>query len=327
MDENLVGYLLDALDSDARQQVEARLAARPELRARLERLRRALEPLAADAEAPAPPAGLAIGALARIAEYRCRALPSAPPPTPSQRLAPGTRRMPRRADLLVAAALLLVIGGLALPTVQRLRRVYDHRATCFNNLRALGVSLRAYADHHSGYLPRVYKEGHLSRAGMFVPVLYEAGLLNANTRLVCPGDQGRAAPQPPSLEDLERLFNQNPQAFEEAVRNLAGSYAYTMGYQKGDSLQGLRLDEKLGDQRLDELLPVAADRLPCDARGNSPNHGGDGQNVLYLGGNARWCTLRTVGINGDDIYLNRNNKVAAGITREDTVLGSSESSP
>jgi len=320
MDENLVGYLLDALDADARQQVEARLETRPELRTQLERLRRALEPLATDAEPPLPPPGLALSALAHIAEYRCRRLPDAPLPSPSQRLTPSAWRMPRRADLLVAAALLLVIGGLAFPAVLRLWRGYDHRATCANNLRALGASLIAYADHYNGYLPKEEKEGHLSRAGMFVPVLHEAGVLSANTGLVCPGDEGRTAPVPPPLTYLRDLFDQDRKAFDAEVRNLAGSYAYTIGYQDGNTLRGLH--QKLGDD-----LPILADRLPCNAPGNSPNHDGAGQNVLYLGGNARWCMQRTVGINGDDIYLNRDNKVAAGLAREDTVLGCSDSSP
>jgi hypothetical protein len=322
MDENLVGYLLDALDPDERQQVQARLNARPELRMQMERLQRALEPLATDAEPLTAPPGLALSALARIAEYRCRTLPNAPPPTPAQRITVPARRMPRRADLLVAAMLLVVIGGLAFPGVQRLWRVYDHRATCTNNLRGLWTGLQGYAAHHDGYLPKIEEDGPISRAGMFVPVLHNAGVLNSNTPLVCPGDQGQPMPAPPSLSDLQALYSSDRRAFDTAVQNLAGSYAYTIGYKDGNLLQGLR--QGSGDD-----LPVLADRLPCNTldNSNSPNHGGAGQNVLHLGGYSRWRPQRTAGINGDDIYLNRNKKVAAGLSRDDTVLGCSDSSP
>ena len=56
---------------------------------------------------------------------------------------------------------------------------------------------------------------------------------------------------------------------------------------------------------------------------NSPNHGGVGQNVLYLNGRVRFCTNRTVGVDGDDIYLNKEKQPEAGIDRWDSVLGAS----
>ena len=63
------------------------------------------------------------------------------------------------------------------------------------------------------------------------------------------------------------------------------------------------------------------------AVGNSANHGGTGQNVLFLDGSVRFCPTRTVGLSGDDIYLNRVGRQAAGLDAADTVLGSSASSP
>src|SRR6266852_1241886 len=58
MDENLIGYLLDALDSDTRQETERYLLKNPEARAQLEKLEQALEPLEADREADEPPPDL-----------------------------------------------------------------------------------------------------------------------------------------------------------------------------------------------------------------------------------------------------------------------------
>src|SRR5690348_14846337 len=108
MDEHLVGYLLKALDPDTQREVEAYVREEPEAARKLELLRQALDPLDADREAPVPPPGLRLRALARIAEYRCRDLPrvSVPPPI---RPRPPDRSWYRRTDVLVAATLLLVV--------------------------------------------------------------------------------------------------------------------------------------------------------------------------------------------------------------------------
>src|SRR5262245_7084507 len=113
MDENLIGYLLDALDPEERQALEARLADSPETRARLERLERALRPLAADRDAPAPPPGLVLRTLARVAEAECAdRLPSPKALLKSRRPEARPRPWLRLADLLTAAAALLLTLGL-----------------------------------------------------------------------------------------------------------------------------------------------------------------------------------------------------------------------
>jgi hypothetical protein len=71
-----------------------------------------------------------------------------------------------------------------------------------------------------------------------------------------------------------------------------------------------------------------ADHRPVECQTeNSPNHGGQGQNVLYIGGNVRWCANPAAGRDGDNIYLNRDRKVQAGVSRDDTVLGSGDARP
>jgi hypothetical protein len=320
VDENMLGYLLDALDPQARDEVEGELAARPELRERLEWLRRSIEPLAADAESAEPPPGLAVRALARVAEYKCRTLQA---PDDVRRPWSGRpRRGLPRADLLVAACLLVVIVPLAVVGVGRLWRDHATRAACANNLRLIGAALDRYADSHDGEFPRVEdRDGPRGVAGVFVPVLRASGALTADAHLVCPGDGSRPQPVQRSLQELDELFQDNPKAFADAVRDLAGSYAYTMGYRdEAGKLFGLTRDA--GDN-----LPILADGLSPAAAGNSLNHDGAGQNVLYVGGQVRWCAQRTVGVAGDDIYLNRKAEVGAGVCRDDTVLGPGDATP
>src|SRR5262245_41376133 len=106
MDENLVGYLLNALDPEAHRRVEEQLSADAAARERLALLRRALQPLAADRDPPEPPPGLRVRTLALVAEHACRK-PAEPPRAPALRTAGGRATWWRRADVLVAAGLLL----------------------------------------------------------------------------------------------------------------------------------------------------------------------------------------------------------------------------
>ncbi len=329
MDENLVGYLLQSLDPDTHRQVEAYLRTNSEAQRRLELLRRALEPLAADAD-DAPPAGLWVRTLAHVARHQCRmpggasttvaapyrGLPPAPWPVRSP--SGGATRTPwRRADVLVAAALLLLVGGLAVSWVARAwypAQVY----ACQNNLRQVYTALAAYSDHHDGDFPRVEAQPPRNVAGVFGPALHDAGLLASGSNLTCPAN----GPQPARLPSLDELQGMRPDELRSA---LGSCYAYSLGY-------GERPEDHAGLRRGDgERLPIMADRpVFLDGRvadGNSPNHGGKGQNVLYLGGDVRFATVRNAGVDRDDIYLNQHGQVAAGRTRSDSVLGVSWASP
>jgi hypothetical protein len=316
MDENLVGYLLKALDPDEQAAVEAHLEAHPEGRAKLELLERALAPLAADAEEPEGAPGLAMATLARIAEHKCRPLPAAPRPSGGQ-LAPSGWRV-RRADVAAAAAVLLLASGIALPAVLFARQ-QGERIECQNNLKTSWAALRTFADQSPDHaFPKIEAEGPRSVAGAFVPMLHDAGVLSGPVLVSCPARPGQALPAGVSLADLNAAYAANQEEFNRLARNLSGGYAYTLGYRNGPVLVGLTANDP-------DSLPIMAD-LPA-GNGNSPNHGGTGQNVLYIGGNVRWCVQRTVGEAGDDIYVNKHNYLSAGEGRSDTVLGPGDARP
>jgi prepilin-type processing-associated H-X9-DG protein len=324
MEENLVGYLINALDDDAQQELEASLRKSPELQARLEVLERALAPLAADRDVDEPHPGLVLSTLARIAEYKCRKLPDAPPPPRSQTV-PVVRPWPRRADALVAALLLIVLGGIGSSFLLHLWRDYHGRAVCQENLRLIWTGLQTYCDAHAGNFPTVEAKGPHGVAGMFVPALGDSGMLGSETFVTCPSQQRRPG-EHRSVTEMEALYQSNPDAFRQEAKRLAGGYAYTLGFRDAaGGYHGLRCDSvESGNLK---LLPIVADHLDSLTQRNSPNHGGDGQNVLYLDGHAEWRTSRNAGINGDDIFVNWDNQVLAGKSREDTVLGSGDASP
>jgi hypothetical protein len=314
MDEHLVGYLLNALDPVTHQRVEVYLRTHPDARARLALLEEALAPLAEDTGDVEPPDDLAVATLARISEYRC-ALPDAPRPTAHQRSLPPRRRG-RPVDWLVAATLLFLAGGVCMPLLGRQWR-QQQRLACENNLRQFGIALQTYADRSNNEFPRVEADGARSVAGIFVPILNDAGLLT-DVSIDCPA-QGRREPYHYSVAELEEYYREAPGKFRTVTGYLAGHYAYCLGYEDGHTLHSLRRDTGDG-------LPILADRSSADAL-NSSNHGGAGQNVLFVGGHVRWCVQPTVGRDGDNIYVNHHNRVRAGVCLSDTVLGASDARP
>ncbi|HEV3084822.1 MAG TPA: hypothetical protein VGY66_33990 [Gemmataceae bacterium] len=324
MDENLVGYLLKALDADTERQVEHYLRTTPGAQARLELLRQAVEPLEADREEMDFPAELRIRTLRLVAESRTGLLKRVAQAPPLPRAVPISWW--RRADVLVAASLLLICMPLLLPLIASAHRAYK-RINCENNLRGMFEALITYSDRHAGDLPKVEDTPPGNFAGVYAPVLYRDGLLN-ETSLRCPASSG-PPPQPMSLEDLTRLRDRNPQQFEKITHEIGGGYAYALGYRDEGKLCGLRVVAGQSD-----TIPIMADRPPFDRsddpgilQANSQNHGGLGQNVLFLGGNVKWAVHRRVGPNDKDIYLNANQELKAGLNRFDTVLAASGVKP
>jgi hypothetical protein len=315
MDENLIGYLLNALDEPERREVEVYLRTNPEAPARLEVLRRALTPLAGDATPQEPPSGLYLRTLARVAEVRARPLPKAPPPSPRSA---GPWRGPRRADLLAAAVLLIFLGALTGPLLVKYWQLHSRQA-CMDNLRQYGKMLQLYSTNHDGQLPKVAEEGPHTYAAAFVPMLREVHCGGNQPPLAC--DAGGRVGMVPSVLDVEQARNgSDPNLFRDRARQLAGNYAYSLGYRENGTLHGLSVR--------DCNQPVMADHRPLPELGtNSPNHGGLGQNVLYVDGAVRFLTSPAIGSQDDDIYLNRRGKIAAGLDCEDSVLAPGEAAP
>lgn len=346
MEENLVGYLLHALDSETQEGVESYLQEEPQAQKRLDLLRRALEPLEADRDTIEPPPGLVIRTVGRVAEQRCQDLPPpAPqepkppwlvghgtkwedlpttPPTLTFPSAPPARAWWRRADVLVAASVLLCATLLIPPGLSALR-YRQEISSCQDNLRQFHQALSAYSDHHDGEFPNVATALDAPRnvAGLVVPVLYENGMLKDNFSVHCPANGYQAPSKPPSLQTLKEMTTND---FEQLAPTLSGCYAYSLGYGDAPNFKSHRKDSENS-----EFLPIVSDRPPHEVAagvmGNSPNHLGKGQNVLYSDGHVTFTDKRNVGVEQDDIFTNADKKVAAGKHRWDAVLGESKARP
>jgi hypothetical protein len=319
MDENLVGYLLKVLDDDTRHGVEDYLRHHPEAQTRLDSLRRALEPLEADRADPEPPPGLWVRTLARVAEHTCRQMPAAPV-IRAPRAATPRRQWWARPDALVAAGILLCVGMLVPPGLVRIRYEYQ-KAACKNNLQQIGAALIRYTDLDHGAFPNVADHPEPRNvAGLFIPTLVNAGVLRPDQISVsCPATGVPVRPRW-TLEELQAMPREE---FERIAPELSPHYAYTLGYHDRGRVAGIR--------RADGVRPIVSDRPPLGPgawpqdTGNSFNHGGRGQNILYTDGQVRFSTVRHV--DGDDVYLNEARQPAAGLHRRDNVLGASFARP
>jgi len=317
MDDELLGYSLNALDDPTRQQVDTYLQTNPEGRHRLERLEKALRPLELDRTNPDPPKDLVLKTLALIAENRCQSqtLPLARPVSPGQAMRRGWWRRP---DVIAAAALLLVTLGVLIPWIVQARRAAA-RMECAENLKNFGRAMEDYAEKH-GEFPQVSEQEPLNFAGAIIALLQDDGLLASYRTLGCPG-AGQREPERLTSGEVATQHKHYRSFYDQTVRNLGGAYAFNLGYRD----KGLRGLKKGDDNRalMADRPPFGGRDTPCD--GNSPNHDGRGQNVLFTGGHVRFEPVRT--LDGDDIYLNRDRKIGAGLDWHDTSLGSSDAVP
>ncbi|MBI2805722.1 MAG: hypothetical protein HYX68_12150 [Planctomycetes bacterium] len=320
METYFLEYLLNGLDQSTRAKVDAYLADHSEARIRLALLRQALEPLAADAEPAPPPPLLVERTLARIAEHICTARPLEAPPVTHASLAPA-RSWWRRADALIAACLLLTVGGIGLMVLGKMRGPGSAAALteCKNNLRQFYVALQTYRDTH-GQLPDVAKQSPRDVAGIVVPILQDAGTLPSGASVQCPGIGAPVS----SRFTLTALRAMSDEEFQQNSPSLSMCYAYSLGFRDGAG--HYHGPGGLPNESLSQI-PIMADRPPPQGLvQNSANHDGKGQNVLFLDGHVRYLSQRTLG-SGEDIFMNRANLVAAGLDPADFVLGYSAARP
>ncbi len=224
------------------------------------------------------------------------------------------RRAWQFADVVAAAAILL-IGGAVLTPVMSMLRDYAMRAGCFGNMQAAGMGLASYAGDYKDSFP-LASASTPGTTWWHVGVPERSNSANLYTvsrtgyvkpaALACGGNplaDGHAADRlKPDSRDWQR-FEDVSYSFQNLFANQRPTWT-----QNGQGRAG-----GVGGGR----VVVLTDRSPVTIRAraghfinpyaNSPNHDEQGQNVLFNDGSAQWATspvLQEGG--GDNIWLPRS---------------------
>jgi len=120
---------------------------------------------------------------------------------------------------------------------------------------------------------------------------------------------------PHHVPALEKVRRKSPDLYRGL---LSCDYAYHVGFRNGSGRPGPV------PANLTARVPLLADQ-PNHLQdhilaGNSLNHGGRGQNVLFSDGHISWHTTRQVSPVDLDMYLNEDLRPAPGISADDAAL-------
>lgn len=338
MEKDLIGYLLKSLDYDEQRQTEAYLSSHPQERAKLELLGQAVEPLALDKDGVEPPADLALRTIGLVAthivnvEGPIEATETSPVAdflrsikkrdlTPTKKIdAPiypwhGTDANPvqysaRNIIAIVGlSAALLLVSVTAILTIRQTRDVQ----ACQNNMRVWNAALNAYCDIHEDRYPQVASNQEARTA---FEQLHVAGMLPQQAAYTCPATTHLNAVKASGND----TFGASP--FPQSMID----YAYSLGFRDDNGqLWGLTRGSE------NEFFPILADAPERRDGATFPINHRKGQNVLFAGGHARFCTNPFVGPEvggrGDDIFVNTLQEARAGTHRWDSVLGRANEQP
>lgn len=359
MQEQLLGYMLGALEDDESREVEEALQRDPRLQEDLSRWEASVRPLEADRQMLDPPPGLAERTCQDVAERAASGGPAVDSTLGGSVAAAVAAKGPEGdtnamlntprsltpvaegpvassrwslSDLSVAGGVFLAAGLLLLPAIEH-SRFLAQRTTCQNNLRQIGQAALQYSEANHGYFPQIDERGNLSVAGVFPVRLIDGGFLEDASSLVCPTSVRASRGSPLKVPTLDQLrAERNTRQLHTWYRTMGGDYAYTLGQMNGDAYEGARNHGRssfpiVADAPIiQNRIIVAPDAPPIQLAGNrSGNHGGHGQNVLNEDGSVEWKTECTS--HGDNFYTNDENVVAAGRHPDDAVCGRSDVQP
>jgi len=358
--EELLGYLLGALEPEEHRRVDRLLVERPELQEELAEMRQRLVPLARVEETEAKqefPAGLARRACEYVAR-QARRVGSAPATmstetaldktaldnmgavdtADTERLAVGSAVMSGPEVVMSPIVPRFSAGGswqlpdfIVVAAVAALvfslltpalvaSRNQTRLAACQDNLRRIGMGLFNYAEANHNRFVPIAQSGPLSVAGAYAPVLKSGGWVDREHLFFCGSAVQDGLMEVTTIPSLHDL----EKAFRQNSEELAQLQSI-MGGSYGYSLGYYEQDRYYGPMNLGRSYRVIMADTPNYALAArvSSNHGGSGQNMLFEDGSIRFSQSPSVGTAGDSIFVNRNGLVAAGTDVHDSVIGAS----
>lgn len=325
MQENLLGYLLGALDGPDHEKIRLQLENDPQLRAELSELESKLIPLEEERWQHEPPAGLAAATCKMVAQHSAQATPRNAKPYRTQGMSRSdmSEWNPRKhgwdmVDAVVAAGIFIAAAMLFFPAIANSRQ-QSRQLACQNNLRQASMGLQLYGANNRGVFPYIPTQGKTSVAGYYAPQLVESGYLTQNASFLCPSSQLASQNynsfSVPSIEEIEAAEG------EELInlqQTMGGSYTYSMGHMEHGQHRATR-------NRGRSYFPIMADGFESSpGAGSVSAHGGRGINVAFEGGNVRYIVNLT---RQHPYFVSDRGLVEAGTHVNDPVLGHSWSRP
>jgi len=320
--ENLLGYLLGALEDHEHEEVRRQIEQNPDLRHDLERMELHVRRLKSDPiEEHAPPLGLARRTCQFIDDQRVTVAtrserPAGMSPSPRERAAAASRWS--RLDMIVALAIVFVSAGIFLPAISSSRQ-QSQIAGCQNNFLNLGRAYNSFSTFNAGMLPGIPTKENpatrtYSRAASIPMTLLKQKLLPSRRMLVCPTSPRKLQVRIIGVQLPPNDLGQMPEKKVILLFNtVGGTYAYNLGY----------LNEQgkytAGKNRQRATYVMVSDTPRADRQG-SDSHGRKGWNVLFEDGHAEFVTQCSIGGKDSNLFLNDQGKVEAGIHTEDAVV-------
>jgi len=243
-------------------------------------------------------------------------------------------------DLIVAMGLIMMIGTLALRT-STLASSRSGQVKCGSNLRQIGQSIMMYANDNKGMYPRtLYTPGApltsytgevcsdpFNGPGAVGTPPQANDVTAAMFQLIRAQDLSSEVFICPSSNDEKDTFGggTNTAQSRSNFKTMRGTLSYSManpypdaaaiakGYKWNNTLNAdfaIMADMNPGGATLTALTAKASSREM--AKGNTYNHQGQGQYVMYGDGHVEWQQNPFVGVKRDNIYTVSSGDVEGG---------------
>jgi len=331
--EELLGYLLGALEESEQESIEHELEENPKLLRKLALVRARLQPLWVSQPDFVPPCDLAERTCELIARYpRTHAgstadagvnttekAASEAKPVVADVDGGGWGGVSSWLDVAVGAGIVVAMSLLIFPAIQN-SRFNSRLAACKDRLRQIGLAVTQYSETHDDYFPPVYDRGKLAGAGIYAPVLLSDGYVDGPECFLCPGSP-LARMHRVRVPTLEEMHAASPDELARLRRSMGGSFGYNLGFLENGRYHSTRNLRR-------PYFALIAD-APCIALPGyqSANHDNRGQNVLFEDGRVMFYSVPKPHDRADDVFVNEWGMIDAGMHRNDSVIGASASVP
>lgn len=363
MHEDLLGYLLGALDEAEMLRVGNLVRDNPSLREELESLKTTLDLVEATyVPVEPPPIDLVKRTLDLVDEtksteggFKNREINSAgrSPVRASETHATEVEEVSKLGQLsselqvnqtssfgwfdwVGGAIVAAVILGILIPALAN-GRLEARKIACQDQLRILGVALTDFVNRSpEKRLPAVAESGPQAFAGVYAVHLNEAGLLpNPNVRwcpsLTPPDTNEVTLTNLGEIASLPALHDASVDQLSQIQYYSGGHYAYNLGVLEQEHFTSPRFEARSSFAIMSDAPLVGRLNMEDLNQGNRladwVGHGGEGINVLYEDGGVRFIPVDALRGMPDNPLLNHRGQAEAGVNIDDASLAPSWKPP